>query len=195
MGDTVCLLLTQSHDNPWVIYYRENEEIKHKSIVMLTDNLKHDTTAVATFQPRLIEDIKELKPNIDITKIHFWSDGAASQYKNRIFFSNIYHHKEDFGIKADWSFWATSHGKGPWDGVGGKLKRSCTNAIQQESDIRNPVDVYHHGVKAMPSVKFHWIASEEVDRTRKKLKKRFNKAERIEEGLQYKNILIIIIII
>ena len=114
--------------------------------------------------------------------------------RTEFFSSNIYHHK-DFGIKADWSFWATSHGKGPWDGVGGKLKQSCTNAIQQESDIRNPVDVYHHGVKAMPSVKFHWIASEEVDRTRKKLKKRFNKAERIEEGLQYKNILIIIIII
>ena len=33
-------------------------------------------------------------------------------------------HSHDFGIEATWSFFATSHGKSPCDGIGGTVKRS-----------------------------------------------------------------------
>lgn len=38
-----------------VIYYKEKDEIKHKSIAILSDNLKHDTTAVYQYQTLIIE--------------------------------------------------------------------------------------------------------------------------------------------
>ena len=68
-------------------------------------------------------------------KIIYFSDGAASQYKNRKNFINLCHHEEDFGISAEWHFSATAHGKGTCDGLGGAVKTTCcpcqlTEALQ-----------------------------------------------------------------
>ena len=59
------------------------------------------------------------------------SDGAASQYKNRKKFSNLCHHKLDFGVKAEWYFSATSHGKGACDGLGGTVNHLAALASLQ----------------------------------------------------------------
>ena len=32
-------------------------------------------------------------------------------------------HKQDFGLDAEWIFFAISHGKSPCDGIGGSVKR------------------------------------------------------------------------
>ena len=36
---------------------------------------------------------------------------------------NLCYHKEGFGVQAEWHFYATSHGKGQCDGIGGTVKR------------------------------------------------------------------------
>ena len=36
---------------------------------------------------------------------------------------NLYLHREDFGLDAEWIVLATSHGKSPCDGIGGVVKR------------------------------------------------------------------------
>ncbi len=40
-------------------------------------------------------------------------------------------HKIDFGIDAEWHFFATSHGKSTCDGLGGTVKRFATKASLQ----------------------------------------------------------------
>ncbi|KAG1662397.1 Ribosome biogenesis protein NOP53 [Nymphon striatum] len=50
-------------------------------------------------------------------------NGASSQYKNYKNLQNLLKHKEDFGITAEWQFFATAHGKSPCDGIGGTVKR------------------------------------------------------------------------
>ena len=67
------------------------------------------------------------KPNL----IYYYSDGAASQYKNRLNFLNLCYHESDFGIKAEWHYFATSHGKSACDGVGGTVKRLAARASLQ----------------------------------------------------------------
>ena len=48
-----------------------------------------------------------------ITKVTYF---VMDNCKN---FNNLHHHMENFvGISAEWHFFATSHGKGPCDGVG-----------------------------------------------------------------------------
>ena len=64
-------------------------------------------------------------------KVFYFSDGCAGQYKNCKNFMNLCHHSVDFGFEAEWHFFATSHGKGPCDGVGGLLKRMATKASLQ----------------------------------------------------------------
>lgn len=73
--------------------------------------------------------VKEVQPKT--SRIYYFSDGPAAQYKNYKNFANIDYHEDDFGIPAEWHFFATSHGKSPCDGVGGTVKRIAARASLQ----------------------------------------------------------------
>jgi len=73
--------------------------------------------------------IPELKENIkNLKKIIYTTDGAKQHFKNRYQTANLIHHEEDFGIKAEWHYNATAHGKSAYDGIGGTLKREAYRA-------------------------------------------------------------------
>lgn len=65
---------------PVVVYFRENNLIVHKSLVIISNCLSHDAVAVYSFTKIIINFIKGLNENA--TKIHYFSDGAPQQYKN-----------------------------------------------------------------------------------------------------------------
>ncbi|KAJ8688649.1 hypothetical protein QAD02_024444 [Eretmocerus hayati] len=114
--------------HPWVCYWIDSDgNIQHLTVIMISDNLSHDVNTIYAFQQDSIKLLKEKIPVI--RKIIYCSDGARGQYKNRFNFLNLAFHKRDFGIPAEWHFFATSHGKGPCDGVGGTLKRAVSKAI------------------------------------------------------------------
>ena len=79
---------------------------------------------------RLIAYLKR-KLFSDPQNVYYFSDGAVSQYKNHKNFINLCHHKEDFGVCAEWHFSATSHGKGACDRLGGTVKSLATRASLQ----------------------------------------------------------------
>ena len=60
-----------------------------------------------------------------ISKIYYFTDGTASQYNytNYKNICNLLYHRDDFGLDAEWHFFATSHGKNACDGIGGTVKR------------------------------------------------------------------------
>ena len=71
----------------------------------------------------------------------YFSDGAASQYKNCKNFISLC---ADFGIKAECHFSATSHGKSAYDGLGGTVKRLAARASLHrpyEQQIMTPFQV------------------------------------------------------
>ena len=96
---------------------------------VISDCLRHDTTVVHAFISNVLAHLKKELPNIE--KVIYFSDGAASQYKNYKNFSNVCNHENDHGLKAEWHFFATSHGKSPRDGIGGTVKRLVARASLQ----------------------------------------------------------------
>ena len=76
---------------------------------------------VYLIQKMLLSYVKKYIPKI--SKIEYFSDGCAAQYKNKYNFINLCKHKDDFGLDAKWNFFATAHGKSPCDGIGGTVKR------------------------------------------------------------------------
>ena len=44
---------------PVIFYYRDNDELKHQSMIFLSESLIHDTVAVYTIQTLLILEIKK----------------------------------------------------------------------------------------------------------------------------------------
>jgi len=58
---------------------------------------------------------------------------------------NLCHHKSDFGIDAEWHFFATSHRKEPCDGLGGTVKQLAARASLQrpyDHQIMKPCQLY-----------------------------------------------------
>ena len=98
---------------------------------------------VYTFISALVPEIKCFIP--ELSKIYYFSDGCAGQYKNRYNFLNLYYHKMDFDVECEWHFFATSHGKSACDGIGGVVKRVTAKASLQrpfENQILTPQDMY-----------------------------------------------------
>ena len=122
----------QATIHPFVLYYYDPElnSVNKKSYACISDHMNHDTDAVFTFLKSFIDD--SIKPNFpDIKKIIYFSDGSSAQYKDHENFTNLIHHAAHFEIKAEWHFFATSHGKNACDGVGGTIKRLAARASLQ----------------------------------------------------------------
>ena len=119
---------SQATIHPFVVYYRHTGEELHLSFVVISESLHHDTIAVFLFQKTLLSYLKEVLP-CKPKKIIYFSDGAASQYKNRKNFLNPCCHKSDFGINAEWHFSATSHGKGACLAAKASLQKAFDDQI------------------------------------------------------------------
>ena len=132
--------------HPFVFYFRGLDgSLRHKSFCFISDLTKHSTAMVHTFLQVLVPVLKG--SHSSLSKIIYFSDGCAAQYKNRYNFINLLHHKADFGIDAEWNFFATSHGKNACDGIGGTLKRSATKASLQRpynNQILTARDFFDH---------------------------------------------------
>lgn len=172
--------------HPCVVYFKKkNEEnenfdvLTYKSFVFISDCLTHNTVLVHVFQRKLINFIKQdFMPSLK--KVYYFSDGSAVQYKNRKNFSNLCHHTEDFdGVEAEWHFYATSHGKGVCDGVGGTVKRLATKASLQNpvnNQISTPLQLFEWGKENIPSVMFFYVTTNENLLEEKNLEERFAEA-------------------
>lgn len=172
---------SQATIHPFVVYYRHSGEKCHLSIVIISDCLHHDTIAVYLFQKIVLSFLKEVLP-CKLKKAIYFSDGAAAQYKNRKNFLNICLHENDFGIKAEWHFSATSHGKGACDGVGGTVKRLAARASLQkpiEDQITTPLQLFEWAKANIPGTIFKYCSCTEYQQTKDMLEKRFDTSRTI----------------
>lgn len=91
--------------HPFVVYFQTEDQVQHQSYCFISDDLKHDSAMVYAFICHLINDLKSKHQTL--TKVKYFSDGCAGQYKNCYNFINLCHHYNDFGIHAEWNFFAT----------------------------------------------------------------------------------------
>ena len=164
--------------HPFVFYFKmQDSTIGHKSFCFISDSTKHSTAMVYTFLKKLIPHLK--KAHDQIQKIIYFSDGCAAQYKNRYSFINLIHHCEDFGLKAEWNFFATSRGKNACDGIGGTLKRSTARASLQRplnGQILTSMDFYHYCQESISTITTYYTRAEEVEKVQKLFAPRFELA-------------------
>lgn len=171
----------QATIHPIVVYYKEENNFKHKSIVVISECLTHDTVAVHLFQKKLIQFLKESFNEMP-KKIFYFSDGCAAQYKNKKNFINLCHHNKDFGIDAEWHFFATSHGKGPSDGLGGTVKRLASKASLRRpytDQILTSFQLYSWCKENIQTCHFIYVKLEEHVEEEKILEERFSISQTI----------------
>lgn len=115
--------------------------------------------------------------------MEYFTDGCAAQYKNCKSFYNLSNHVNDFGVDASWSFFATSHGKSPCDGIGGTVKRATANESLRRP-LRNQITTVPKMLEfcssKMPSIIFQQLLTDDIDEVRDDLKVRFDLAKTIK---------------
>ena len=116
--------------HPMMAYYYkkkgEEYELQKEGIIAITEDTKHDSFAVSTFEKVALD---HLQKKTQVTRLHEWTDGCAGQYKGATAFANISLFPNDFGIPVVRNFFETSHGKSPCDGIGGTVKHKAHNAV------------------------------------------------------------------
>lgn len=168
--------------HPAVCYYKnQNNELQNINFCFLSDYMQHDVAFVYALQSNLIGILKSKLPSLK--SIEYFSDGCAAQYKNCKNFLNLCMHKFDFDIDASWSFFATSHGKSPCDGIGGTVKRS-TAMESLRRPFRNQIgsveSMMSHCKEALPAIQCVELTRECIELTNEKLQERFALASTIK---------------
>lgn len=104
-----------------------------------------------------------------------FSDGACVYFKNKASILNLLHHKSDFGLDASWTFTATDHGKGAWDGIGVVLKFTTRRATLSKNILmsnakdfyefswKQQLDTAERSNKDNPRVNIFYLDSDEVE--------------------------------
>ena len=167
--------------HPVSIYHRtESGSLETHSLCALSDDIKHDVPLVHKCIEFALDHIKSAYPGVK--HIKYFTDGCSEQYKNNKNFVNLCEHEADFGLTAEWNFFATSHGKGPCDGIGGTVKRlACSESLRltnADEHIIN-IDRMYEFCKTITNVKFRLIRSAEMEEVRKEQNKRFERGSTV----------------
>lgn len=153
---------SQTTLHPFAVYYRECGDVKCLSVCIVSDHLQHNTNVVHAFIAKVVS---YLKCHMSIEQILYFTDGAASQYKNYKNLTNLCYHMKDFQVNAEWHFFATSHGKSPCDGIGGTVKRLVARASLQATttgQILTPKDLHAWASEHILGITFFYVGSEEI---------------------------------
>ena len=166
--------------HPIVIYTASAGKLKTDSLCFISDDNNHDTNFVYEVQEKTMMFIKENYPLV--SKVYYFSDGCGGQYKNYKNFINLCHHKEDFGLNAEWIFFATSHGKSPCDGIGGTVKRYTTKRSLQRP-LKDQICTYEAMlelcIQEIKGIKFYGISKERMENVRYNLLPRFQSGKTV----------------
>ena len=135
-----------------------------ESMVIVSDDLQHNKQSVHMFMTVMTHIFCTLKAKYPtIEQISVFSDGASSQFKPRFLFSNLYEWETEFGVKISWHFFATSHGKGVVDGLGGMVKRTVWSYVRAgAATATTPKAFYEVAVARNPGVRIDYITKEEI---------------------------------
>ena len=122
--------------------------------------------------------MKEVTPAAAVRVVHYWSDGAGSQFKNQYNLSSLLYHEKDFNCKATWSFFETAHGEGPVDGVGGEVKRAVWwSILQNNTVVTNPEEFVQVAQKLCKKIKIVHVRKSVIQEERGKLEERWDRCK------------------
>lgn len=129
------------------------------SLVIVSDYLSRDKYAVHTFLQDILIEI-EVHYGRKFKEIVFFSDGAASQFKQKYHLNNMTHLQCE---NIQWKFFATSHGKGPVDGIGGELKRRVKmKVLSGQANVLNATDFFTTASMTVGKTKVLFCSEEKI---------------------------------
>ena len=100
---------------PGIYFHSGSLPQRRRSRDAHTDLTDHTNTTIVVYLDYLLNIHAVYRSNIFL-----WSDGTSSRFKNRFMARFMEMSEEKHASNISWNFFATSHGKGAVDGVGGE---------------------------------------------------------------------------
>ena len=155
-------------------HYLQEGKPTFNHYILCSDDLTHDKNTIFFYNSYTINDLKSKGLIFDI--VHYWSDGPSSQFKNQYNFTNLLRHQKDHGMRADWNFFSTSHGKGENDGAGGDVKNVVWRKVLQNKAVVADLESFVSLAKAkFPSFTIEGFTSTEICNATRHLPERYEK--------------------
>ena len=136
-----------------------------KSYVFASDNLSHSKDTVVAYVDFVLDQLPDIVKTVSI-----WSDGPCSQFKNRYIFASIPYLETRHSVGISWNFFATSHGKGPVDGIGGSVKRYVWGKVKSRVHMVCDSKSFTKASEGMQHVTTVNITKEEIEEKNSSLK-------------------------
>jgi len=177
---------SQATLHPFVAYYRHNDGTLENLNMIISDWKVHNSVSVHAFLEAALDLVKNKFPTAK--KVHYFTDSCGCQYKNRYNFMNLCRHESDFGLQAEWNFFAMSHGKSACSGLGGTVKRLVTKASLQRpthDQILTPQSMFSYCTSNISDIQFLFVDNEKITLTEGKLKHRMAAARGIPSTRQF----------
>ena len=128
--------------HPMVLVVPNEGGIIRDSVCAISNDLKHDATAVKEFFSALFLHINIMYPNIN--KVHVWSDGCSAQYKSKLPFYHI-SQAFDSNYEVVWNFFGSRHGKSAADGEAAVIKTFLRiESTKNDLILDNAQQVFDH---------------------------------------------------
>lgn len=145
---------------------------------IISDCLQHDKFAVWVYLKEIIKYLKEVYPGLK--KLNIFSDGCTSQFKNRYILNSLPILENISNINITWSFFATAHGKGAVDAIGGTIKRTVWRGIKSRNvQVKSATDFAEYAAKKLDAIKIFFLNKAKIDNNSKNFKNICEKAKKI----------------
>lgn len=150
------------------------------SFAIISNELSHNKYSVYTFVKEIITQLK-IKKN-SLQKVTIFSDGCAAQFKNRYTLSNLCFMEDDYGVTGEWNFFASSHGKGAVDAVGGLIKRLVWNEVRtRRVEVTDAYKFYICALNKTKNIYVIYIDIKEVNENTELLNSRWEGVKKINK--------------
>lgn len=150
------------------------------SFAIISNDLSHSKYSVYAFIKEIVHQLQTKSKNVN--KIIIFSDGCAAQFKNRYTLSNLCHMEHDCGVGAEWNFFATSHGKGAVDAVGGLIKRLVWTEIRSRRvDVGDAYTFYMCAKNKVNNINVIYIDNSETEKYKEMLDERWKNVRKINQ--------------
>ena len=155
-------------------------------MVIVSDYLQHDKYAVNVFLRAILQFLDANVRHFE--KVVFFSDGPSSQFKQRFLLSSI----TLFNRNIVWNFFATSHGKGPVDGIGGSTTRLVSSEVMSgKAEVTTSTEFAEVAAKKCQNIQIKHICKAEVQSEIKKLDDDWNEITAIPNTKQVHRVTVV----
>ena len=139
-----------------------------QTFLICTDSKHKDKNTILVFVEHLYKNyiMNNADSNDDVKEI-IWTDGPSSEFKNKYCVQIIRRLAEKYNKPFTWKYFATSHGKGVVDGVGGNCKSIVQRKTMSKGTdriiVQNAKDFAEAAAQLVPTTHVTYIPQSVID--------------------------------